>query len=981
MRYGQCVGRVGGLAAALGVGIAIWLGCPTATADDAAGSTSGTSNADSGRQAPSSPPRRGIVASRHTKRDAAADTHEGTRRFTRHTFGAASHAPDRAAEVEASDANENPLAARGTRSLRLVQSRTSPNSPAPGIPSTPVDSPLGTTLLALGSRTRDDRLDGATAHRLTFSAATTTSQGALEELDGQASTGGGVTAIGGVTLTGQRPGSVLVSADGTRAVMVTAWPRGRVTLGSYPDGVRGSTTRVAVIDTATGRQVGTTFRTTGTHPAVVQLTADSSRAMVTSVDSKTHVAVINIKTGIQVGSTVTLSGGGSAQLTGDSRALVTTNYSSLFRPTPTMGAAVLDLGRGIRLGSPITLAGVGYAELSPDKSHALLFTTSAVASVDMRTGARVGPGLSGSWGVEAWSADGTRALLSGRDGDGTSFTTRVASLDVGTGTQVGTTLSVVGSGAVQYNAAVNRAAVSTSTTTAAGITTRVALFDTSGGVQRGTTLTVAGEGSLTFSPSGGRVLMSVDRLDPAAGTHSAEVKVLDTVSGTQVGSLTLTGNPLVPIFSPDGTRAVIATDVYDPATTLHTSQVTMLNATTGAQLGTTLTLVGSNIAEAIWRADGTRALVTMTSTQYDSVASPMLVAVVDSAGNQVGTTLSLSGMPGYGERPVWSPDGTRAVITTNDYDQVTGLNTVRVTAINTTAGGQVGSTVTLTGSAYGSRTVMIPGTTRALVTAGEHLAVINTATGTQVGPTIAFDGTPTVSLLSSDGTRALINVGNIFTVIDTTAATRIGPDTTLTYSDARMINAQLTPDGTHALITTTRQSYAGTGVPASPVAVIDLPTGTQAGPTLILDGDVITSPVFTPDGTHATISTVYYDNATGVSATEVTTVDPRTGARIGDPVALSGVISSGIGNPTAMLSSPDGTRALLATTSPSRYNTGQITVVDTATGKQVGNVVAIDGGITGLKWSADGTRVVVTSIILTTTGADQGIRVTVLDAS
>lgn len=793
-----------------------------------------------------------------------------------------------------------------------------------------------------------------------------------------------MTAVGGVTLTGQRPGNVLVSADGTRAVMVTAWPRGRVTWGSYPDGVRGSTTRVAVIDTATGRQVGTTFRTTGTHPAVVQLTADGARAMVTSVDSKTHVAVLNTKTGTKVGSTLTLSGAGSAQLAeGGSRAVVTASAYSPFTRTVTTRIAVLNTTAGTRAGSTFSFAGNGSTLLSPDGTRAVLLSGSATAVINTETGAQVGTPLAGSWSVQAWTADGTRALLINSDYAGADTTTRVGVLDLPTGLQIGTTVGVVGSGSVRFNAATNRAVVTATSTDTPNTTTSMAVFNTVTGTQLGATLTVPGQETVVSSPDGTRLLLTADQYDSATAMHTTRVTVVDTVTGAVAGSLTLTGNPYGrdPEFSSDGTRAAIITDVYDPISTLHTSRVTMMDTVTGAQVGTTLTFVGSIVAETMWRPDGARALVTVTPTQYDSVESPMLVAVVDSAGAQVGTTLSLSGMPGYLDQPVWSPDGTRALITTNDYDQLTGVNTIRVTTVNTTSGGQIGAAVIVTSGASGSRTVMIPAIGRALVTAGNQLTVINTVTGGQVGASITFEGTPSTSVFSADGTRALMVVGNTLTVIDTTTGAQIGSPTSLTFGDSRMIVAQLAPDGTHVLVTTTRQSYGGTGVPSSPVAVVDLTTGSQAGTTLVLDGDIATAPALTADGSHAIITTDYYDTATGISSTEVTTVDPRTGMQVGEPITLSGVLSPGFGNPTALLSSPDGTRALLATTSPARYNNGQITVVDTATGKQVGDVVAIDGGITGLRWSPDGTRVVVTSIILTTTGADRSVRVTILDAS
>lgn len=843
---------------------------------------------------------------------------------------------------------------------------------------TPVDSPLGTALLAFGGRNREDRLTGGTVNRVTASVVATTTQPLSKELDSQANTGGGVSAIGGVTVTGQRPGNALVSADGTRAVLVAAWPRGRVTLASYPNGVRGATTRVAVIDTATGKQVGRTFTTTGNDPAVVQLTADGSRVMVISSASATRVAVLDTRTGAQVGSTVTLTGGGSAQLTGDgSRALITATAYSPFTRTRTTRVAVFNTTTGTRVGSTFTLTGGGSAVVSPDNTRALLFTGSSVAVLDTMTGAQVGPSFSGSWGLQSWSVDSARALLIGSDSDATGDTTRVGMLDIGTGTQIGTTLRIIGRGSVQSSSAANRVLVVSTVTNGSNTTTRAAVFDTATGTQRGTTLAVTGEGSFVYSPDGTRVLITADLYDSATASHTTKVTLFNTVTGTLAGSLTLTGYRYArdPVFSPDSTRALITTDVYDPASALHTSRVTMFDTATAAQIGGTLTLVGSNVAEATWRADGARALITMTPTQYDTVAFPMLVAVLDTTGTQIGTTQSLSGMPPYGDRPVWSPDGTRALITTNSSDLVTGLTTTRVTTINTATGSHFGNTVTLTSSAYGSRTVTIPHGSRALVTAGEYLALVDTVTGVQVGSTITVDGTPSAPLFSADGSRALISTANTLTVIDTTIGTQIGATVTVADAGPLPIATLLTPDGTHAL------AIGNLAVAPTPVAVIDLTTGAQSGTTLLLGGAIYASPAFTPDGSHAIITSVLYDTPTGVSAAEVTTVNTETGAQIGDTVTMSGVLTSGLSNPSRALSSPDGTRALIATLSQPGYHTSQVTAVDTATGKQVGGVVAIDGAITDLKWTADGTRVVVTSYITSATGADRSVRVTVLDAS
>ena len=90
-------------------------------------------------------------------------------------------------------------------------------------------------------------------------------------------------------------------------------------------------------------------------------------------------------------------------------------------------------------------------------------------------------------------------------------------------------------------------------------------------------------------------------------------------------------------------------------------------------------------------------------------------------------------------------------------------------------------------------------------------------------------------------------------------------------------------------------------------------------------------------------------------------------------------LASGVGNPLRVLLSPDGARALIATTSTSSYpGTSQVAVIDTATGRQIGDTVTIDGSLSGLRWSTDGTRVFVTTYITTSTGADLNIRETVL---
>jgi hypothetical protein len=735
-----------------------------------------------------------------------------------------------------------------------------------------------------------------------------------------------------------------------------------------------------VIDTASGSQVGNTFIATGAHQAAVQLSADGTRALITSSDSTgTHVAVLNTTTGAQVGKTVTIAGGGSAQLIASgSRALIVTNaYSSSTNSTVTR-VAVLNTGTGTQVGSTLTLTGGGSVALSPDGAHAVVTTATNVVAIDTVTGATA-TALTGSWQLERWSADGSRALVSSRVTDAAgAASTRVAVIDLVTGAQTGTTLNVPGDGSVQTNPEGTRALVTTKVASAGSTTTQLAVFNTTTGRQIGATLVLTGDGSVQTNADGSRALIASDVYDSTTGSHSTQLTVFNTASGTQIGTtLTLTGGLLYgvqPEFSPDGKRAIVTTDVYDSTTTLRTSRVTMIDTSTGAQIGTTITLNGPEPAQTTWLPNG-RALVTMTPTQYNSAVSPMLVAMLDTTtGTQVGTTLSLTGMPTYGVQPVVTPDGKRVLITTNDYSPATG-NTVRITTVDAATGTQVGTTVVFTDGASG-RTVLSPNANRAIVTVGDQVATINTATGTQVGTTVALNGIPTAVLFSGDK-RAVITTANSVTVVDTNTGAQVG--TTLTLTAARPIQTMLIGDGTHALVTTEYRTWGQPEIAVTPVAVIDLTTGTQVGTTVNLIGDTYATPAITLDGTRAIITTGEDDLTNLASTTRVTTIDLVTGMRTGATVTLSGALASGVGNPLRVVLSPDGSRALIATSPIRSYpGTSQVAVIDAASGRQIGDTVLITGRVSGLRWSADGSRVFVTTYITDLTGADKSIRETVL---
>lgn len=104
MSAGSYVGRVGGLAVALGIGAAVFVGAGTAAADEDGGSRASTSSTSTASASASSSPRASAADSRTESRSAArtSDRAAGERRKTRRVQ-AEREAPDSATEQKAAD--------------------------------------------------------------------------------------------------------------------------------------------------------------------------------------------------------------------------------------------------------------------------------------------------------------------------------------------------------------------------------------------------------------------------------------------------------------------------------------------------------------------------------------------------------------------------------------------------------------------------------------------------------------------------------------------------------------------------------------------------------------------------------------------------------------------------------------------------------------------------------------------------------------
>jgi len=135
--------------------------------------------------------------------------------------------------------------------------------------------------------------------------------------------------------------------------------------------------------------------------------------------------------------------------------------------------------------------------------------------------------------------------------------------------------------------------------------------------------------------------------------------------------------------------------------------------------------------------DGTRALITTAVNDPRTSTWATWATVVDfEADKQVGTTVVVPGSP-YGS-PLVTADRTRAVITTFVSDWETRSTSTRVAVIDTTTGAQTGTTLTLTGQPSGSQLSGTGGKTAQVSTTSGLVATIDTATGRSVSLPVAY---------------------------------------------------------------------------------------------------------------------------------------------------------------------------------------------------------------------------------------------------
>ncbi|WP_445170174.1 hypothetical protein ACTXG7_13135 [Mycolicibacterium sp. Dal123E01] len=223
-------------------------------------------------------------------------------------------------------------------------------------------------------------------------------------------------------------------------------------------------TQVAVINSVTGAQVGTTIAIEGS-PGTPAYSTDGQHAVITTAfdeigeKSTSHLAVINTITGAQVGDVLTLAG----DSTFAPPLIVTPDASRVLTIAVFSGAdsfaRLVDTTTGAWEGFSVR----GYPDraptMAPDGVHALITTTyydydlgdTLVSVMDVETATRPSPSVASvrvdgiQYGDPIITADGHAVITTSFTNSTTGgVSTRVAVIDAATGKQIGTTGKVTG---------------------------------------------------------------------------------------------------------------------------------------------------------------------------------------------------------------------------------------------------------------------------------------------------------------------------------------------------------------------------------------------------------------------------------------------------------------------------------------------------------------------------------------------------------
>ena len=415
-----------------------------------------------------------------------------------------------------------------------------------------------------------------------------------------------------------------------------------------------------------------------------------------------------------------------------------------------------------------------------------------------------------------------------------------------------------------------------------------------------------------FNTDGTRALVTTVSTDAETNVHTARLAVINTDSVTSTIVSVVDDQPPSITLSANRSRALIARQVVDAVTGLHETEVTVIDGASGGQVGETFTLRGDHPAELAFSPDGTRAVV--STRFFDAVEGPtsQITLLNPVNGTQVHDPLTFEGdLPASA---VFSPDGARALITR--YGGEAGGLQVAVVSMST--GAQIGATLDLEGQQVADW-VFSPDSTRVVLLFnginGTAVSVLNAVTGTQVGSAVPLQGAPYPESTSftTDGDRVVVTTtsgGGFYNatrvaVIDTNAGAQVG-EALLVSGTPASGPARVTAGGTRAFIATNEFEYdPPRSTYVTRVAVVDTATGLQVGTTLAQNGDNLGSTALSADGTRAVINLTVKGFLS--PATLVAVFDTATGEQIGSTLTRTGRPYA------APVIDADGKRALITT--------------------------------------------------------------------
>ncbi len=581
---------------------------------------------------------------------------------------------------------------------------------------------------------------------------------------------------------------------------------------------------------------------------------------------------------------------------------------------------------GKPIGNGLVLADYRGAEFNPSGTRAVVVSYAAGADetrvdvYDTNTFNRIGSTVvvPGAYDGSAMQFDstGTRLTISSNY---FSVGGGAALIDLTTGNQVFAQTAQAGERflGASLSADGRRVLFYTQTTTSAK---RLTVFDAATGAQIGSTEILDG---LTYSNPDGSRMVIVNSDYP---NDQTQVQVINTVAGTQVGVIrTLAGvesgsGGSDPIVTANG-RAIIATVAYqDTPGILGMTRLYIVDTNTGAQIGSVVERVGA-VEYTLVSVDGARAVIAgHRAPEGDSTPGESWVMTVDTAtGSRIGTLFTAPEGAVYAKA---NTTGTRVTIAAEAIDPY-GAGTTTVYAINTTTGQQIGQPLVLHGAIR------------------------------------EFDQS-----FNADGTRAIFLTGNQIgglqvSVFDATVADVIGTVPVGTPGSTLATGARMSPDGTRAAVT--YLNFNGTTFETR-VVTINAAIGSVIGNTITIPGQTTTPAQFALDGSRIILSgySVDVDNTTGTYelTTRAAIIDAATGSQIGNTITSAGGPYNYPFRPMVQLS-PDGTRGIITTYefgATGRPENVRMVVVDTVTGRQIGDAIDVSGQLSGLSINAGSTR-------------------------